>query len=109
LQALLDKYAPGRHYRPLRLNEAQVVTVVEISIETMTGKARPSFSPGDKVRLRPDGEPDERLGTRPFEVEVVDEFLSYVLFYEGLRYLGIKKRRRNFFSDRTRYSTNLAT
>jgi nitroimidazol reductase NimA-like FMN-containing flavoprotein (pyridoxamine 5'-phosphate oxidase superfamily) len=73
LQALLDKYAPGRHYRPLRLNEAQVVTVVEISIETMTGKARPSFSPGGKVRLRPDGEPDERLGARPFEVEVVDE------------------------------------
>jgi len=73
LQALLDKYAPGRHYRPLRLNEVKGVTVVEIGIETMTGKARAPFYPGDKVRLRPDEEPDERLGTSPFEVEAVDE------------------------------------
>jgi nitroimidazol reductase NimA-like FMN-containing flavoprotein (pyridoxamine 5'-phosphate oxidase superfamily) len=73
LQALLDKYAPDRHYRPLRLNEAQGVTVVEISIEALTGKARAPFYPGDKVRLRPDVEPDKRLGTRPFEVKVVDE------------------------------------
>jgi nitroimidazol reductase NimA-like FMN-containing flavoprotein (pyridoxamine 5'-phosphate oxidase superfamily) len=73
LQALLDKYAPGRHYRPLRLNEAQKVTVVEISIEAMTGKARAPFYPGDKVRLRPEGEYDERLGAGVFEVETVDE------------------------------------
>lgn len=73
LQALLDKYAPGRHYRPLRLNEAQGVTVVEIGIETMTGKARAPFYPGDKVRLRPEGEYDEQLGAGVFEVETVDE------------------------------------
>ncbi|MFC1974992.1 pyridoxamine 5'-phosphate oxidase family protein [Chloroflexota bacterium] len=73
LQALLDKYAPGRHYRPMRLNEARTVTVVKISLEAMTGKARPAFYPGDKVRLRPDRKPDERLGFQPFEVENVDE------------------------------------
>jgi nitroimidazol reductase NimA-like FMN-containing flavoprotein (pyridoxamine 5'-phosphate oxidase superfamily) len=73
LQALLDKYAPGRHYRPMRLSEAQTVTVVKISIEEMTGKARAPFYPGDKVRLRSDREPDQPLGPTPFEVETVDE------------------------------------
>jgi nitroimidazol reductase NimA-like FMN-containing flavoprotein (pyridoxamine 5'-phosphate oxidase superfamily) len=73
LQALLDKYAPGRHYRPLRPDEARGVTVVEISIEAMTGKARAPFYPGTRVRLQPDGAPDERLGTKSFAVEAVDE------------------------------------
>jgi nitroimidazol reductase NimA-like FMN-containing flavoprotein (pyridoxamine 5'-phosphate oxidase superfamily) len=73
LQALLDKYAPGRHYRPMRLNEAREVTVVQITIEAMTGKARAPFYPGNKVRLRPEGEFDERLGAGVFEVETVDE------------------------------------
>jgi hypothetical protein len=73
LQALLDKYAPGRHYRQMRLNEAKTVTVVEIVIEGMTGKTRAPFYAGSKVRLLPDGEPDERLGTKIFEVESVDE------------------------------------
>jgi nitroimidazol reductase NimA-like FMN-containing flavoprotein (pyridoxamine 5'-phosphate oxidase superfamily) len=73
LQALLDKYAPGHHYRPMRQNEAKPVTVVEIEIEAMTGKARPAFYPGAKVRIRADGEPDERLGTKPYEVETIDD------------------------------------
>ena len=73
LQALLDKYAPGRLYRPMRLNEAEGVTVAQITIEAMTGKARAPFYPGDKVRLRPDGDPDERLGTGIFGVEIVDQ------------------------------------
>jgi hypothetical protein len=73
LQALLDKYAPGRGYRPLRPAEAQTVTVVQITIQTMTGKTRAPFYPGDTVRLLPDGEPDEWLGTTPYEVERVDE------------------------------------
>jgi uncharacterized protein len=73
LQALLDKYAPGRLYRPMRLNEAEGVTVAQITIEAMTGKARAPFYPGNKVRLRPNGEPDVRLGTGVFEVEIVDE------------------------------------
>jgi nitroimidazol reductase NimA-like FMN-containing flavoprotein (pyridoxamine 5'-phosphate oxidase superfamily) len=73
LQILLDKYAPGRHYRPLRVGEAKGVTVVEITIESMTGKGRAAFYPGTRVRLRPDVEPDERLGTRSYEVEVVDD------------------------------------
>lgn len=73
LQALLDKYAPGRHYRSMRLPEAQMATVVEINPEAMTGKARAPFYPGDKLRLLPDGELDERLGTTPLEVEAVDE------------------------------------
>ncbi len=73
LQALLDKYAPGRHYRPMRPAEAKGITVVEINIETMTGKARPAFYPGTKVRLRPDVEPDERLGSGVFEIETIDE------------------------------------
>jgi len=72
LQALLDKYAPGRHYRPMRLNETKTVTVVEIIINGMTGKARAPFYPGTKVRLLPDGKPNERLGTAIFEVEFVD-------------------------------------
>ncbi|MBN1991283.1 MAG: pyridoxamine 5'-phosphate oxidase family protein [Anaerolineae bacterium] len=72
LQVLLDKYAPGRHYRPLRRPEAQEVTVVEIAIEAITGKARRPFYPGQKVRLRPDSEPDERLGENIFAVESVD-------------------------------------
>ncbi len=73
LQTLLDKYAPGRLYRPMRLNEAAGVMVAQITIEAMTGKARAPFYPGNKVRLRPDGAPDERLGTTVFEVETVDE------------------------------------
>jgi len=73
LQALLDKYAPGRHYRQMRLNEAKTATVVEITIDEMTGKARAPFYPSTKVRLLPDGEPDERLGTKIFEVKSVDE------------------------------------
>jgi nitroimidazol reductase NimA-like FMN-containing flavoprotein (pyridoxamine 5'-phosphate oxidase superfamily) len=73
LQALLDKYAPGRHYRQMRLNEAKTATVVEITIEGMTGKTRAPFYPGTKVRLLPDNEPDERLGTTIFEVESVDK------------------------------------
>ena len=73
LQALLDKYAPERRYRQMRLNEAKTVTVVEIIIDGMTGKTRAPFYPGTKVRLLPDGEPDERLGTKIFEVEFVDE------------------------------------
>ncbi|MBN1218910.1 MAG: pyridoxamine 5'-phosphate oxidase family protein [Anaerolineae bacterium] len=73
LQALLDKYAPGRHYRALRIDEANNVTVVEIRIKAMTGKTRAPFYPGDKVRLRLNGEPDVRLGAGVFEVEMVDE------------------------------------
>ena len=73
LQALLDKYAPGRLYRPMRLNEAEGVTVAQITIEAMTGKTRAPFYPGNKVRLRLNGEPDDRLGTAIFEVEAVDE------------------------------------
>jgi uncharacterized protein len=73
LQALLDKYAPGRLYRPMRLNEAEGVTVAQITIEAITGKTRAPFYPGNKVRLRPDGVPDDRLGAVVFEVETVDE------------------------------------
>jgi len=73
LQALLDKYAPGRHYRQMRLNEAKTATVVEIIIDGMTGKARDAFYPGTKVRLLPDDEPDEGLGSKVFEVESVDK------------------------------------
>jgi len=73
LQALLDKYAPGRHYRPLRLNEAQGVTVVEITIEAKTGKTRPPFYPGTKVRLRSDEAPQEGVDHALYEVEIVDE------------------------------------
>jgi hypothetical protein len=73
LQALLDKYAPGRHYRPMRLNEAKTVTVVKITIEEMTGKTRAPFYPGTNVRLLPGGEPDEQLGSKVFAVELLDE------------------------------------
>lgn len=73
LQALMDKYAPGRHYRAMRLNEAKNVTVVKITIEGMTGKARDAFYPGTKVRLRPDVDPDPRLGNNIFEVTAVDD------------------------------------
>jgi nitroimidazol reductase NimA-like FMN-containing flavoprotein (pyridoxamine 5'-phosphate oxidase superfamily) len=72
LQALLDKYAPGGHYRPLRLAEVAEVMVVEISLEAVTGKARAAFYRGDRVRLLPTGESDERLGPGVFEVESVD-------------------------------------
>lgn len=51
MQLLLDKYAPGRHYHPLRPRELAGMVAVVVTVEALTGKARAPFYPKDRVRL----------------------------------------------------------
>jgi uncharacterized protein len=72
LQALLDKYAPGRQYQPLRMSEADHVAIVQIMADSMTGKARAPFYPGSRVRIRQDIASADRLDHSVCEVESVE-------------------------------------
>ena len=51
MQALLDKYAPGRYYHPLQPRELAGTTVVQITVDALTGKVRAPFYPNDRVQI----------------------------------------------------------